>query len=323
MRPGCIRSAASSATHGRSGTAVPRRLRRFWRGDDRSVSGAATRLLGSPDLYGHENREAEQSINFVACHDGFTLNDVVSYNRKHNEANGENNRDGADDNISWNCGIEGPTGDPAVEALRNRQVKNFLSVLMLAAGTPDAADGRRSAPHASAATTTRIARTTKSAGSTGSCVERHADIHRFVRELAGFRQRRESWTRTTDAQPESAAAARAPRVARGRTGPPRLGRTIAFDGVHVAHASVPVPVSRDAERLLGAAHVRDSSRREGRVAPVAQVHRHGGGAARRHQPVGGGAGRTGRTLCRAAAFPGSARGTTGTRTRQRHTSTGR
>ena len=86
----------------------------------------ADRLVGSPEVYGHKEREAEQSVNFVTCHDGFTLNDLVSYNDKHNEANGEDNRDGADDNRSWNCGVEGPTDDPAVEKLRNRQVKNFL-----------------------------------------------------------------------------------------------------------------------------------------------------------------------------------------------------
>jgi glycogen operon protein len=93
-------------------------------------------MLGSPDLYGHEEREAEQSINFVTCHDGFTLNDLVSYNHKHNEANGESNRDGSDDNLSWNCGVEGPTDDPTVEALRNRQVKNFFALELLSAGTP-------------------------------------------------------------------------------------------------------------------------------------------------------------------------------------------
>jgi glycogen operon protein len=93
-------------------------------------------LLGSPAIYGHEEREAEQSVNFVTCHDGFTLNDLVSYNSKHNEANGENNRDGANDNRSWNCGVEGPTDDPGVEKLRNRQVKNFLVVTMLSVGMP-------------------------------------------------------------------------------------------------------------------------------------------------------------------------------------------
>ena len=77
-------------------------------------------------IYGHEHREPEQSVNFVTCHDGFTLNDLVSYNHKHNEANGEDNRDGANDNRSWNCGVEGPTDDRDVEKLRNRQVKNFF-----------------------------------------------------------------------------------------------------------------------------------------------------------------------------------------------------
>ena len=86
-------------------------VRRFVKGDSGSVSGLATRLLGSPDLFGHEDREAEQSIHFVTCHDGFTLDDLVSYNHKHNEANGEHNRDGSDDNLSWNCGVEGPAGE--------------------------------------------------------------------------------------------------------------------------------------------------------------------------------------------------------------------
>jgi glycogen operon protein len=93
-------------------------------------------LLGSPSLYGHKEREPEQSVNFVTCHDGFTLNDLVSYERKHNEANREDNRDGADDNRSWNCGVEGPTGDASVEKLRTRQVKNFLTATLLSAGLP-------------------------------------------------------------------------------------------------------------------------------------------------------------------------------------------
>jgi len=96
----------------------------------------AIRPIGSPEIYGHEQREPEQSINFVTCHDGFTLNDLVSYDRKHNEPNGEDNRDGTDDNRSWNCGIEGPTDDPTVERLRNRQVKNFLTVTILSVGVP-------------------------------------------------------------------------------------------------------------------------------------------------------------------------------------------
>jgi glycogen operon protein len=111
-------------------------FRDFFRGAEHSVTRIADRLLGSHQIFRHEEREAEQSINFVACHDGFTLNDVVSYNLKHNEENGNDNRDGGDDNRSWNCGIEGPSADPAIESLRNRQVKNFFTVTMLSLGVP-------------------------------------------------------------------------------------------------------------------------------------------------------------------------------------------
>ena len=111
-------------------------VRSFLRGEEQSVRRFADRLVGSPEIYGHKEREAEQSVNFVTCHDGFTLNDLVSYNEKHNEANSENNRDGGNDNRSWNCGIEGPTDDPAVEKLRSRQAKNFLSITMLSLGVP-------------------------------------------------------------------------------------------------------------------------------------------------------------------------------------------
>jgi glycogen operon protein len=111
-------------------------VRSFLRAEPGSVRRVADRLVGSPEIYGYEEREAEQSVNFVTCHDGFTLNDLVSYDDKHNEANGEANRDGANDNRSWNCGVEGPTSDPAIEALRNRQVKNFLTVTMLSVGVP-------------------------------------------------------------------------------------------------------------------------------------------------------------------------------------------
>ncbi|HQR61333.1 MAG TPA: alpha-amylase family glycosyl hydrolase, partial [Methylophilaceae bacterium] len=111
-------------------------VRDFFRGEPGSVGRFASRLLGSPDIYGHEQREAEQSINFVTCHDGFTLNDLVSYDRKHNEANGEQNRDGANDNRSWNCGAEGPTDDPEMERLRNRQARNLLTATILSLGVP-------------------------------------------------------------------------------------------------------------------------------------------------------------------------------------------
>ncbi|HXQ36623.1 MAG TPA: alpha-amylase family glycosyl hydrolase, partial [Anaerolineales bacterium] len=95
-------------------------VRSFLRGSDNSLQRFADRFLGSHEIYRHEEREAEQSVNFVTCHDGFTLNDLVSYNQKHNSSNGERNRDGSDDNQSWNCGVEGPTTDPDIERLRNR-----------------------------------------------------------------------------------------------------------------------------------------------------------------------------------------------------------
>jgi isoamylase len=164
-------------------------VRRFLKSDNRSVSAVATRILGSPDLYGHEEREAEQSINFVTCHDGFTLNDLVSYNHKHNQANGEDNRDGSDDNLSWNCGVEGPTENRTVEALRNRQVKNFFALMLLAAGTPMILMGDE-------------VRRTQGGNNNAYCqdsdlnwfdwslLERHGDVHRFVKALNQFRLRR-------------------------------------------------------------------------------------------------------------------------------------
>jgi isoamylase len=111
-------------------------VRSFFRGDRATVPSLADRLIGSPQIYDHKEREAEQSVNFVTCHDGFTLNDLVSYNDKHNEANGEENRDGMNDNRSCNWGVEGPSADPAIERLRNRQVKNFFTVTMLSLGLP-------------------------------------------------------------------------------------------------------------------------------------------------------------------------------------------
>jgi glycogen operon protein len=111
-------------------------VRRFWRGDKGIASEFATRLAGSSDLYSRSGRRPYSSINFVTCHDGFTLHDLVSYNEKHNEANGEGNRDGESHNLSWNCGVEGPSEDPGVRALRARQKRNFLATLLLSQGVP-------------------------------------------------------------------------------------------------------------------------------------------------------------------------------------------
>ena len=110
-------------------------MRDFWRGEA-SVGEFASRLTGSSDLYEDDGRHPFASINFITAHDGFTLRDLVSYNAKHNEANLEDNRDGTDDNRSWNCGVEGETDDPAINALRARQQRNFLTTLILSQGTP-------------------------------------------------------------------------------------------------------------------------------------------------------------------------------------------
>jgi glycogen operon protein len=111
-------------------------IRRFWKGEGRQVAELATRLSGSSDLYEQGGRRPHASINFITAHDGFTLNDLVSYNQKHNEANGEENRDGTDDNISWNCGEEGPTDNSEIRELRARQMRNFLATLLLSQGVP-------------------------------------------------------------------------------------------------------------------------------------------------------------------------------------------
>ena len=111
-------------------------VRRYWRGDEAQVAELGYRLTGSSDLYASDGRRPYASINFVTAHDGFTLRDLVSYNQKHNEANGEDNRDGTDDNLSWNCGVEGPTDDPEINALRAQQQRNFLATLLFSQGVP-------------------------------------------------------------------------------------------------------------------------------------------------------------------------------------------
>jgi glycogen operon protein len=111
-------------------------VRRFWKGNGGTVSELASRLAGSSDLYAHNGRLPNASLNFITAHDGFTLRDLVSYNAKHNEANGEDNRDGCNENDSWNCGAEGAVDDPAINALRARQQRNFLATLLLSQGVP-------------------------------------------------------------------------------------------------------------------------------------------------------------------------------------------
>ena len=161
-------------------------VRRFVKSDNDTVVAFAYRCFGSPDLYGSRERGPEQSVNFVTSHDGFTLNDLVTYNDKHNEANGEGGRDGSDTNLSWNCGVEGPTDDPAIERLRQRQVKNLLAITLMAVGTPMLSMGDE-------------VRRTQRGNNNAYCqdneiswfdwtlVERHRDLRRFVTMLIGQR----------------------------------------------------------------------------------------------------------------------------------------
>jgi isoamylase len=166
-------------------------VRDFFRAEPGSVGRVADRLVGSPEIYGHEEREAEQSVNFVTCHDGFTLNDLVSYNDKHNEANGEGNRDGANDNRSWNCGVEGPSDDPEIERLRNRQVKNFLTVTMLALGLPMILMGDE-ARRSQSGNNNAYCQDNEISWFDWTLVERHADLHRFVSLLNARRLLRDA-----------------------------------------------------------------------------------------------------------------------------------
>jgi isoamylase len=165
-------------------------VRQFLKGDNGMVRRLAARLQGSPDLFGQEAREAEQSINFVTCHDGFTLNDLVSYNHKHNESNGEDNRDGSNDNQSWNCGVEGPSDDPAIEALRNRHVKNFLAIELLAVGMPMLLMGDE-VRRTQQGNNNAYGQDNAISWFDWRLLDRHADVHRFVRTLNAFRQQRD------------------------------------------------------------------------------------------------------------------------------------
>jgi isoamylase len=172
-------------------------IRRFVKGDPGLVGVVASRVAGSADLYQADGERPVNSINFVTAHDGFTLNDLVSYDAKHNEANGEGNRDGTDDNQSWNHGSEGPTSDPAILDLRSRQVRNFLAILLLSQGVPMLLMGDE-------------ARRTQGGNNNAYCqdneiswldwrlVDQHADLVRFTSQLIAFRRRypnlrRSSW----------------------------------------------------------------------------------------------------------------------------------
>ncbi len=163
-------------------------IRRYVKGDGGILPAVASAMSASPELYQDDGRHPANSINFVTCHDGFTLNDLVSYNEKHNLDNGEDGKDGLDYNISWNCGVEGPTDDPAIQTLRVRQIKNYVSLLFLAQGTPMMLMGDE-------------VRRTQKGNNNAYCHdnelawldwnrrEDHADIFRFFKEIIAFRKR--------------------------------------------------------------------------------------------------------------------------------------
>ena len=162
-------------------------VRRFWRGDDGMLGLFASRICGSADIYAASGKGPESSINFVTCHDGFTLNDLVSYRAKHNEANGEDNRDGTDANFSENYGAEGETTDAGIEAVRNRQIKNFLLTLLISRGVPMLLGGdefRRT----QGGNNNAYCQDNETSWYDWTCLERHQEIYRFARGLIAFRR---------------------------------------------------------------------------------------------------------------------------------------
>jgi glycogen operon protein len=162
-------------------------VRRFVKGDAGMVGTLAARIMGSPDIYPQPDRETTRSINFITCHDGFTLNDLVSYNHKHNEANQEESRDGNNDNHSWNCGVEGKTSDPAIEALRLRQIKTLLTVMFASQGTPMLLMGDE-VRRTQQGNNNAYCQDSDLSWFDWSCVAKNADLFRFVQGLIRFTQ---------------------------------------------------------------------------------------------------------------------------------------
>ncbi len=169
-------------------------MRRFVRGDRGIVAEVATRIGGSSDYYQPADRHPFNSVNFITCHDGFTLWDLVSYNRKHNEANGENNRDGHNDNLSWNCGAEGETTNPQVLALRRKQARNFMAVLMLSQGNPMILAGDE-VLRSQRGNNNAWCQNNELGWFDWDLVEKNADMLRFTREMIALRRRHPSLMR--------------------------------------------------------------------------------------------------------------------------------
>jgi len=279
-------------------------VRSFLKGEPGMAPKLSERLLGSPDLFAHEQREPEESINFLTCHDGFTLNDAVSYNGKHNEANGEGNRDGSDNNQSWNCGVEGPTDDPAIERLRNRQVKNALAVLLFATGTPMLLMGDE-------------VRRTQKGNNNAYCQDNELQLVRLEprREARGRAALREDHDRGApassrgggrgDADAQRVPAEHARRMARHALVRPALGGP----RVAVARGDFPRPrrgnsPSTRCSTRTGSARLRAAGPRGRPAAPLAPLAGHGARIAARHLALERGAARLDAALPRRAALDG-------------------
>jgi glycogen operon protein len=162
-------------------------VRRFWRGDTGVLGAFASRICGSADIYTKAAKGPHTSVNFVTCHDGFTLNDLVTYQRKHNGANGQDNQDGADENFSDNYGIEGETGDARIQSIRTRQIKNFLVTLMISRGIPMLSGGdefRRT----QGGNNNAYCQDNESSWYDWDYLKRHQDVHRFTRGMIAFRR---------------------------------------------------------------------------------------------------------------------------------------
>jgi glycogen operon protein len=162
-------------------------VRRFWRGDEGILGLFASRICGSADIYAKSGKGPDSSINFVTCHDGFTLNDLVSHCRKHNEANGENNHDGTDANFSQNCGTEGETAEAGIEALRKRQIKNFLLTLLISRGVPMLLGGDEFG-RTQGGNNNAYCQDNETSWHDWRCLDRHRDIFRFTQGMIAFRR---------------------------------------------------------------------------------------------------------------------------------------
>ena len=162
-------------------------VRRFIKGDSGMINSLKARILASPDIYFRSDIDINRSINFITCHDGFTLNDLVSYNQKHNQANRENDRDGSNDNHSWNCGIEGITDDVEVKQLRSRQIKNFLTILFISQGTPMILMGDE-VKRTQFGNNNAYCQDNELSWFDWSLIDKNQDLLRFVQKLIGFTQ---------------------------------------------------------------------------------------------------------------------------------------